>query len=262
MGHRRMLTTKITDDDRFITLPSSAQALYLHLSMSADDDGFSNEVATSMFKSHATTADLEMLLERKYLYQFDDGVIVIKHWRMANALRRDRYTPTAFQEDLAKLKLDENGAYTMVRESPDELGCRLVAKRLPQDKLTKDNLTKNNIDICQQVVDVYHEECPSLPRVRNLSDTRKKHILARLKDHTLDELRLAFQKAEASDWCTGRSGDWKCNLEWMMKSENNLLKVLEGNYDNHDSKIDKTMDSIAKLGMTQEEIDEQRRLFG
>ena len=90
MGTRRMFTKKITDDDRFVTLPSSAQALYLHLSMSADDDGFSNEVSASMFKAHATTADLEMLLERKYLYQFDDGVIVIKHWRIHNYIRNDR----------------------------------------------------------------------------------------------------------------------------------------------------------------------------
>lgn len=116
----------------------------------------------------------------------------------------------------------------------------------------------------QEVVDMYHEECPSLPKVRSLSDMRKKHINARLKEHSMDELRLAFQKAEASDWCTGRRGNWKCNLEWMMKSENNLLKILEGNYDNHDSNIERAKDSISRMtvGMSQEEIDEQRRLFG
>lgn len=277
MGTRRMLTTKITDDDRFVTLPSSAQALYLHLSMSADDDGFNNQVASSMFKAHATTADLGMLLERKYLYQFDDGVIVIKHWRMANALRKDRYTPTTFQEDLAKLNLDENSAYTM----SDVDGCRLVAKRLPQDKLSKDKLSKGNSITrqqehkesasardekkytCMKVVDMYHEECPSLPKVRSLSDERKKHILARLKEHSMDELRLAFQKAEASDWCTGRSGDWKCNLEWMMKSENNLLKILEGNYDNRNSIKEKTISDMRKIteGMTAEEYAEMEKEF-
>ena len=141
MADRRMFTKKITDDDRFVSLPSSAQALYLHLSMSADDDGFCNQVSASMFKAHATTADLEMLLERKYLYQFADGVIVIKHWRMANALRKDRYTKTAFQDDLAKLHLEENGAYTLTEDD----GCRLVAERLPQDSIGKDSIDKNNI---------------------------------------------------------------------------------------------------------------------
>ena len=113
MAERRMLTKKVTDDDNFMQLSSSAQALYLHLNMSADDDGFCNQVAICMFKAHASVQDLESLLERRYIYQFENGVIVIKHWRMANALRKDRYTPTAFKEELAKLRIKTNGAYTM-----------------------------------------------------------------------------------------------------------------------------------------------------
>lgn len=139
MGDRRMLTKKVTDDDNFMALSASAQALYLHLSMSADDDGFCNQVSICMFKAHASVQDLQALLEKRYIYQFDNGVIVIKHWRMANALRKDRYTPTVFQEELAKLKLKENGAYTWL---PD--GCQTVANCLPQDNSSKDNLSKSN----------------------------------------------------------------------------------------------------------------------
>lgn len=113
MAERRMFTKKVTDDDNFMSLSASAQALYLHLSMSADDDGFCNQVSISMFKAHASVQDLQALLEKRYIYQFENGVIVIKHWRMANALRKDRYTPTAFKEELAKLKIKKNGAYTM-----------------------------------------------------------------------------------------------------------------------------------------------------
>lgn len=126
MSDRRMLTKKVTDDDNFMSLSSSAQALYLHLSMSADDDGFSNQVTLSMFKAHASVQDLEALLEKRYIYQFENGVIVIKHWRMANALRKDRYTPTRFQEEYAQLQIKENGSYTRL---PD--GCQMVAERLP-----------------------------------------------------------------------------------------------------------------------------------
>jgi len=134
MGDRRMLTKKVTDDDNFMSLSSSAQALYLHLSMSADDDGFSNQVSISMFKAHASVQDLQALLEKRYIYQFQNGVIVIKHWRMANALRKDRYTPTEFQEELAQLELENNGTYSRL---PD--GCQVVANCLPQlnNKLTK-----------------------------------------------------------------------------------------------------------------------------
>jgi hypothetical protein len=134
-----MFTKKVTDDDNFMSLSSSAQALYLHLSMSADDDGFCNQVSASMFKAHASVQDLQALLEKRYIYQFDSGVIVIKHWRMANALRKDRYTPTAFQEELAKLDLKDNGSYTWLPS-----GCQVVAERLPQVSIDKDSIGKVN----------------------------------------------------------------------------------------------------------------------
>lgn len=144
MAERRMFTKRVTDDDHFMGLSASAQALYLHLMMAADDDGFCNQIAVCMFKAHASTSDLEALLANRYLYQFDNGVIVIKHWRMANALRKDRYTPTAFQEELAKLELKDNGAYTLVANRlPD--GCQVVAACLPQDRLGKDSVGKDRL---------------------------------------------------------------------------------------------------------------------
>ena len=102
-----MLTKYVTDNDSFMELSASAQALYLHLNMSADDDGFNNQVTLCMFKAHASVNDLQSLLERRYIYQFENGVIVIKHWRMANALRKDRYTPTIFQEEMRQLGIKE-----------------------------------------------------------------------------------------------------------------------------------------------------------
>lgn len=139
MAERRMFTKKVTDDDNFMSLSSSAQALYLHLSMSADDDGFCNQVSLSMFKAHASVQDLQALLEKRYIYQFENGVIVIKHWRMANALRKDRYTPTAFQEELAKLHLKDNGSYSWLPN-----GCQTVAACLPQDSIGKNSIDKDS----------------------------------------------------------------------------------------------------------------------
>lgn len=144
-----MFTKKITDDDHFLNLSSPAQALYLHLSMNADDDGFCNQITASMFKAHASVTDLEALLKNRYIYQFDSGVIVIKHWRMANALRKDRYTPTAFKNEMAMLKVSENGAYKFP-DSNDAVaerlpnGCQLVAERLPQVSIGKVSIDKNN----------------------------------------------------------------------------------------------------------------------
>ena len=144
MAERRMMTRKVTDDDHFMALSSSAQALYLHLMMSADDDGFNNQVTIAMFRAHASVQDLEALMTARYVYQFEDGVIVIRHWRMANALRKDRYTPTAFQRELAQLKVDDRGVYQQVvaERLPD--GCQMVAERLPQDSIGKDSIGQDS----------------------------------------------------------------------------------------------------------------------
>lgn len=238
MGNRRMFTKKITDDDRFITLPSSAQALYLHLSMSADDDGFSNEVASSMFKSHATTADLEMLLERKYLYQFDDGVIVIKHWRMANALRKDRYTTTTFQEDLAKLSLDENGAYTM----SDKAGCRLVANCLPQDKLSKDKLSKDKKEI--------HKEKPIRNQIPPTLEMVKEYCLAR--GNSVDAEKF-YDFYESKSWFVGKNKmkDWQASVRTWERSDKSVTAK---------SKTVSDMRNIVD-GMTPDEYEDMERKF-
>lgn len=142
MAEKRMLTRKVTDDDLFIGLSASAQALYLHLSMAADDDGFCKQVSTCMFRAHASISDLEALLSNRYIYQFENGVIVIRHWRMANALRKDRYTPTIFQAELKKLELTDVGEYELVANRlPD--GCQTVANCLPQIRLDKNRLDKS-----------------------------------------------------------------------------------------------------------------------
>lgn len=113
MAERRMFTKKITDDDNFTSLSASAQALYFHLNTCADDDGFNNQVAIAMFKAHASVDDLKVLLAKNYIIRFESGVIVIKHWRMHNTIRKDRYTPTSFQEELKQLGIKDNSAYTL-----------------------------------------------------------------------------------------------------------------------------------------------------
>ena len=157
MAERRMFTRKVTDDDNFMALSSSAQALYLHLSLSADDDGFCNQVSVAMFKAHASVQDLQALLEKRYVYQFENGVIVIKHWRMANALRKDRYTPTAFQEELAKLELKTNGAYTMIEA--DKLPAIAESNDTPRQRAYKNSSLPYSFDYKMRQA-FYGRKCP------------------------------------------------------------------------------------------------------
>lgn len=136
MAERRMFTKKITDDDNFTSLSASAQALYFHLNTCADDDGFNNQVSLAMFKAHASVDDLKVLLAKNYLIRFESGVIVIKHWRMHNTLRKDRYTPTAFQKELKQLGVKDNGSYTVGLPS----GCQTVADGVPQIRIDQDRI--------------------------------------------------------------------------------------------------------------------------
>ena len=144
MAERRMITKKVTDDDNFMSLSSSAQALYLHLNMAADDDGFNNQVTVSMFKAHASVDDLKALLEKRYIYQFENGVIVIKHWRMANALRKDRYTPTAFKEEMKQLGIKDNGSYTFTGNQTATNWQPNGNQTATQDSIGKDSIGKDN----------------------------------------------------------------------------------------------------------------------
>ena len=194
MAERRMFAKTITEDDHFMSLSSSAQALYLHLSMSADDDGFCNQVSIAMFRSHASVQDLEALLEKRYVYQFENGVIVIKHWRMANALRKDRYTPTNFKQELAQLQLDENGAYTWQKDD----GCQVVANRLPQDSIGKSSTVENNLEKGSKEKErkaptVYFPDEPQLEEAFQAFIQMRKKIKAPMTDRAIE---LAVKKLE------------------------------------------------------------------
>lgn len=112
MAERRMFAKTIVLSDAFLDMPMSARCLYFTLGMLADDDGFVNSPKSIMRQCGASTDDMNLLIAKKFVLVFDDGVIVIKHWRINNYLRSDRYTETKYAEHKESLSIDENGAYT------------------------------------------------------------------------------------------------------------------------------------------------------
>lgn len=152
MADKRMYSKKITDSDAFIEMASSTQALYFHLNQGADDEGFNNQIQNAMFKAHASLDDLKVLLTKNFIIRFESGVVVIKHWWIHNTLRKDRFTPTSFQEELKLLGLKDNNSYTLSGEETVRLpnGCQMVAKRLPNGCQTvatdKSSIDKNSLD--------------------------------------------------------------------------------------------------------------------
>lgn len=107
-----MFTIKIVDSDAFLDMPLSTQCLYFHLNMRADDDGFIGNPKRIMRIIGASDDDLKLLVAKRFLLTFEDGVIVIKHWRMHNTLSQNRYHETQYLDEKSMLKLKENGSYT------------------------------------------------------------------------------------------------------------------------------------------------------
>lgn len=94
MAERRMFAKTIIDSDAFLDMPASSQMLYFHLAMRADDDGFVNNPKKIQRMIGAADDDLKLLLVKNFILAFDTGIIVIRHWKIHNYIRNDRYTPT------------------------------------------------------------------------------------------------------------------------------------------------------------------------
>ena len=116
MAERRMFAKTIVDSDAFLDMPLSAQALYFHLSMRADDDGFVNNPKKIQRMIGASDDDCKLLVMKRFILTFESGVIVIKHWRIHNYIQKDRYKETAYKEEKERLEIKENNAYTLKSE--------------------------------------------------------------------------------------------------------------------------------------------------
>lgn len=113
MAERRMFAKTIIDSDAFLDMPLSTQALYFHLSMRADDEGFINNPKKIQRMIGASDDDAKMLIAKKFIIPFESGVVVIKHWKIHNYIRADRMTETKYEEEKAMLSVKDNGAYTL-----------------------------------------------------------------------------------------------------------------------------------------------------
>ena len=143
MANKRMFTMKIVDSDAFLEMPLSTQCLYFHLNMRADDDGFIGNPKRICKLIGCNNDDLKLLIAKRFVLVFDNGVIVIKHWRMHNTIQKDRYVPTTYSDELKQLGIKDNKSYTL---SPMETKCiQNVSADIDIDK---------DIDIKNKIIDL------------------------------------------------------------------------------------------------------------
>ena len=144
MAERRMFAKTIIDSDAFLDMPVTARLLYYDLAMRADDDGFVNSPKKIMRMIGASKDDLSILIMRKFILPFDNGVVVIKHWRIHNYIRKDTYNQTPYLDEKAMLELDENKAYKFKDNETSTESGRIVDEPSTQVRLGKVSIDKNN----------------------------------------------------------------------------------------------------------------------
>lgn len=174
MAEKRMFAKTIVDSDAFLDMPMSTQALYFHLNMRADDDGFVNNPKKIQRMLGASDDDLRLLIAKKFILVFESGIIVIKHWRINNYLRRDRFTETQYKEELAMLKFDENNAYSF---NDSGSGIPLGIPMVDPDKIRLDKIRLDKTNIKGKKSKTF--EPPTLEEVKEYAKSRGREDIAK-----------------------------------------------------------------------------------
>lgn len=172
MAERRMFAKAIVLSDAFLDLPMSARCLYFTLSMFADDDGFVGSPKAVMRQCGASQDDIAVLLQKRFLLGFDSGVVVIKHWRINNYLRNDRYKPSVYDGEKKLLYIDTNNGYT---DHPKE-GAK------PMIEVTNDPENEEIPPENEAVYQRYTNGIPSIGKNREEKNSIEKSSVARARE--------------------------------------------------------------------------------
>ena len=143
MAQKRMFSLQVVDTDKFMDMSTSAQALYFHLGMHGDDDGFVSSPRKIARAAGCNDDDMRLLAAKGFIIPFDSGVVVITDWRINNTLQNDRYKETIYQDEKALLQTEKNGKYLLGSNMVPE--CIQSGSNMePQHNITKPNPTKHS----------------------------------------------------------------------------------------------------------------------
>ena len=207
MANKRMFSKEITNTDRFQSMKPSSQALYFHLGMNADDDGFVGNPMSITKCIGASENDLKTLTESGYLIPFGGGVYLITDWLINNYIRSDRHKPTIYQEYLRLVCCDDSHRYVICQPC----GSHLV----DADKIS---IGKNSTD-----------EMSTEGRAPQTAKRFCPPSFSEVKEYCLENGYLIDPEKfivyyDANGWKVGRNPmkDWKAAVRLWAKNEKTL----------------------------------------
>lgn len=199
-----MFSKKITDTDLFLDMPMSAQCLYFHLNMEADDDGFLGNAKTVRRKIGASEDDFKLLMAKEFIIPFESGVVVIKDWKIHNYIQKDRYNRTMFFEEKSMLTLDENNRYRFM-----DTGCIQDVSsvdtqvRLGKDRLVKDK-KKNSVEPSSTMPELFEKVWKTYPKKTNKKKAREQFLKKFKTEEDLESFKKGYKDYLAyiklNDW--------------------------------------------------------------
>ena len=199
MAKKRMFSQQITESDSFLDMPLSTQALYFHLGMSADDDGFVNNPKRIQRVIGANEDDLKLLIAKNFVLAFDSGVMVIKHWKINNYIQKDRYTPTVYEEEKAQLFEKPNRAYTFCIQDVYKLDTQT---RLDKTRLDK-NVVKGDYDFTEMLsADEIHKLYATFENAHELIEQVQAEVNAKQLQIKVSAYAYIMGYAKNKGWMT------------------------------------------------------------
>lgn len=204
---------------------------------------YTDEMMATEFNRPVSTIRLALQTFQRFgMVEIINDVIKISNWEnyqnvdgMDKLREQTRKRVAKYREKQKHLLEDKGQKDSNVTCNVTVTECNAIEEDkeedIERDKEEEKEKEKNNINY-QKIIDMYNDTCVSFPRVKSLSEARRKAIRARLKTYSLDDLKRVFEKAEASNFLKGANArNWNANFDWLLK-DSNIAKVLDGNYDN------------------------------
>lgn len=241
------ITTDIFDDEKILlieSLPDSYAIItvwfkLLCLAGKQNNSGvfmmgriaYTDKMLATIFRMKETTVTMALQTFQQFgMVEIVDGVITIPNWNKHQTL--DSYEAKKERDRLYQAQRRANQR-ALVAQSSDSQTTQSSYVAISEEDIEEDkelDIDKEKRVDCQQIADLYNSICTSFPKLRSLSDSRRKAIKARLNTYSLEDFQTVFENAESSSFLKGSNDrNWTATFDWLIK-DTNMVKVLEGNY--------------------------------